>query len=128
MKKLYIVHGWTYKPEPWEEVIEKLKAKGLDAVLLRVPGLGTKSDEVYTIQDYVEWAAKNIPKGSVALGHSNGGRILLNMLNIKGDDYLSGLILLDSAGIYEPSMPTRKNLAICNSVVIIFQFNIFHCP
>ena len=106
MNKLYIIHGWTYKPEPWEEVIAELKKDKIDAELLRVPGLGTKSDEVYTIDDYAEWAAKQIPKGSIALGHSNGGRILLNMLERKGSDYLSGLILFDSAGIYEPS---RKN-------------------
>ena len=104
MKKLYIVHGWTYKPEPWEEVITALEKKGVKAELLRVPGLGTKSSKVFTIDDYVEWATENIPKGSIALGHSNGGRILLNMLAQKGDDYLSSLILLDSAGIYEASM------------------------
>jgi pimeloyl-ACP methyl ester carboxylesterase len=100
---LYIIHGWTYKPEPWEEVIKKLKKYKIEAKLLRVPGLGTKSDDVYSIDDYVEWATKNIPKGSIALGHSNGGRILLNMLSRNGSDYLAGLILLDSAGIYEPS-------------------------
>ena len=104
MKKLYIIHGWTYKPEPWEEVIAELKKDQIDAELLRVPGLGTKSDKVYTIDDYAKWAAKQIPKGSIALGHSNGGRILLNMLKRKGSDYLGGLILFDSAGIYEPSL------------------------
>ncbi len=103
-QKLYIIHGWTYKPEPWKEVIAELKQKHkIDAELLRVPGLGTKSDEIYTIDDYAKWAAKQIPKGSIALGHSNGGRILLNMLCQNGSDYLKGLILLDSAGIYEPS-------------------------
>lgn len=104
-QKLYIIHGWTYKPEPWKEVIAELKQKHkIDAELLRVPGLGTKSDEIYTIDDYAKWAAKQIPKGSIALGHSNGGRILLNMLCQNGSDYLKGLILLDSAGIYEPSL------------------------
>ena len=104
-QKLYIIHGWTYKPEPWKEVIAELKQKyKIDAELLRVPGLGTKSDEIYTIDDYAKWAAKQIPKGSIALGHSNGGRILLNMLCQNGSDYLKGLILLDSAGIYEPSL------------------------
>ena len=104
-QKLYIIHGWTYKPEPWKEVIAELKQKHkIDAELLRVPGLGTKSDEIYTIDDYVKWATKQIPKGSIALGHSNGGRILLNMLCQNGSDYLKGLILLDSAGIYEPSL------------------------
>ena len=104
MTKLYIIHGWTYKPEPWEEVIKELKTLGVDAELLRVPGLGTASTDVYTIEDYAKWAAKKIPKGALALGHSNGGRILLNMLNEQGSDYLRGLILLDSAGIYEESM------------------------
>ena len=107
MQKLYIIHGWTYKPEPWEEVIKELKNKyQIEAELLRVPGLGTKSDKVFTIDDYVAWATKHIPKGSIALGHSNGGRILLNLLEKNGSDYLKGLILFDSAGIYEPS---RKN-------------------
>lgn len=105
-KKLYIIHGWTYKPEPWHEVIEHLKEQGIDAELLRVPGLGTKSDKVFTIEDYAKWAKEHIPKGSIALGHSNGGRILLNMLESQGSDYLSGLILLDSAGIYERSNRT----------------------
>ena len=100
--KLYILHGWTYKPEPWLEVIEDLKAQGIEAELLRVPGLGKPSKKVYTIEDYVEWAKEQLPKGSIALGHSNGGRILLNLLS-KEPDYLKGIILLDSAGYYEKS-------------------------
>ena len=104
MQKLCIVHGWTYKPEPWEEVIDELKKAKIDAELLRVPGLGTQSDDVFSIDDYVKWAAAHIPKGSIALGHSNGGRILLNLLQQKGSDYLGGLILFDAAGIYEPSL------------------------
>ena len=102
MMKLYILHGWTYKPEPWLEVIENLKAQGIEAELLRVPGLGKPSKKVYTIEDYVEWAKEQLPKGSIALGHSNGGRILLNLLS-KEPDYLKGIILLDSAGYYEKS-------------------------
>ncbi len=100
MKKLYIIHGWTYRPEPWHEVIAELKKLGVEAELLRVPGLGTKSDKVFTIEDYVKWAREKLPKGSYALGHSNGGRILLNLLE-KEPDYLSGVILLDSAGVWE---------------------------
>ena len=100
--KLYILHGWTYKPEPWLEVIKDLKAQGIEAELLRVPGLGKPSKKVYTIEDYVEWAKEQLPKGSIALGHSNGGRILLNLLS-KEPNYLKGIILLDSAGYYEKS-------------------------
>lgn len=98
--KLYIIHGWTYKPEPWHEVIAELRKLGVDAELLKVPGLGMKSEKVFTIEDYVKWAREKLPKGSYALGHSNGGRILLNLL--KDDpQYLKGIILLDSAGIWE---------------------------
>ena len=102
MAKLYIIHGWTYKPEPWLEVIKELKKLGVEAELLRVPGLGTKSDKIYTIDDYVKWAREKLPKGSIALGHSNGGRILLNLLS-EEPDYLEGIILLDAAGVREKS-------------------------
>lgn len=102
MQKLYIIHGWTYKPEPWLEVIKDLKKQGIDAELLRVPGLGKPSKKSYTIEDYVAWAKENLPKGSIALGHSNGGRILLNLLSAE-PDYLKGIILLDAAGYYEKS-------------------------
>ncbi len=106
MQKLYIIHGWTYRPEPWHDVIKDLKKLGVDAELLRVPGLGTKSEKSYTMDDYVEWAKNKLPKGSIALGHSNGGRILLNMLS-RDPDYLKGVILLDAAGVWEKS--ARRN-------------------
>lgn len=106
--KLYILHGWTYKPEPWLEVIKDLKALGIEAELLRVPGLGKPSKKVYAIEDYVKWAKEQLPKGSIALGHSNGGRILLNLLS-KEPDYLKGIILLDSAGYYEKS--TKRDVS-----------------
>ncbi len=98
--KLYIIHGWTYRPEPWHDVINELKKLGVDAELLRVPGLGTKSEKTFTIEDYAKWAREKLPKGGYALGHSNGGRILLNLLQDE-PDYLKGIILLDSAGIWE---------------------------
>lgn len=101
-KKLYIIHGWTYRPEPWHEVIKDLKELGVDAELLRVPGLGTKSSKVFTLDDYEKWAREKLPKGSYALGHSNGGRILLKLLS-NDPTYLKGVILLDSAGVWEDS-------------------------
>ena len=54
MKKLYIVHGWTYDLSKWTELVGKLSTSGFEAVQLKVPGLTTKSDKVYTIDDYVE--------------------------------------------------------------------------
>ncbi|MDR3298265.1 MAG: alpha/beta hydrolase [Candidatus Nomurabacteria bacterium] len=102
MKKLYIIHGWTYDVSPWEEVAKYLKEIGVSVELLRVPGLGEPSKKVWDIQKYVAWADENIADGAVVLGHSNGGRILLNLLVAKPEK-LSGVILLDAAGVYEKS-------------------------
>lgn len=102
MADLYIIHGWTYTVEPWKNTLAMLHDNGISVKMLHVPGLTEKSDKVFTIEDYVEWADKNIPDGAIALGHSNGGRILLNLC-AKNPEKLKYLILLDAAGIYEPS-------------------------
>jgi len=102
IKTLYIIHGWTYTTEPWTKTIAFLKEAGVKVEMLNVPGLTTNSKKVWTIEGYAAWANQNIPDGAVALGHSNGGRILLNLLSEKPEK-LKHLILLDSAGIYEDS-------------------------
>ena len=102
MADLYIIHGWTYTVEPWKNTLKILRDKGISVKMLHVPGLTEPSKEVYTIEDYRKWADREIPDGALALGHSNGGRILLNLCASKPDK-LRHLILLDSAGIYEPT-------------------------
>ena len=104
---LYIIHGWTYNVEPWEKTLELLYKQGLEVKMLHVPGLTTKTKKVFTIEDYMKWADREIPDGAIALGHSNGGRILLNLAAARPEK-LKNLILLDSAGIYEPSV--RKKI------------------
>lgn len=106
MADLYIIHGWTYTVEPWKHTLQIMREKGVSVKMLRVPGLTEESKKEFTIDDYVKWADREIPDGAVALGHSNGGRILLNLCSIKPKK-LKNLILLDSAGIYEPSLKKR---------------------
>lgn len=103
---LYIVHGWTYTVEPWAETLEILRKNGVKVKMLNVPGLTAESDKVFDIDDYVKWADEAIPDGAVALGHSNGGRILLNLCKEKPGK-LKYLILLDSAGIYETTLKKK---------------------
>ena len=109
---LYIIHGWTYTVEPWTTTLSLLEKSGLKVKMLHVPGLTNPSEKVYTVDDYAKWADSEIPDGAVALGHSNGGRILLNLC-AKKPEKLSRLILLDAAGIYEmtPKKRTVKALA-----------------
>lgn len=102
MADLYVIHGWTYTVEPWRTTFALLRKNDISVKMLKVPGLTEKSDKVFDIKDYVKWADKEIPDGAVALGHSNGGRILLNLCAEKPDK-LKHLILLDAAGVYEPS-------------------------
>lgn len=107
MADLYIIHGWTYTIKPWQKTLELLRESGISVKMLCVPGLTEESEKVFTIDDYVKWADQNIPDGAIALGHSNGGRILLNLC-AKKPEKLKYLILLDAAGVYEPS--TRKKI------------------
>lgn len=106
MADLYIIHGWTYTVEPWKKTLEILRENSIDVKMLHVPGLTEESKKVFTIDDYVKWADQNIPDGAVALGHSNGGRILLNLC-AKKPEKLKYLILLDSAGVYEPTVKKK---------------------
>lgn len=106
MADLYIIHGWTYTVEPWRKTLEILREQGISVKMLKVPGLTEESKKVFTIEDYVKWANKEIPDGAIALGHSNGGRILLNLC-AKKPEKLKYLILLDSAGIYEPTLKKK---------------------
>ena len=99
---LYIIHGWTYTVEPWARTLEILAENGIKVEMLHVPGLTSPSDKVWTVEDYAEWADEMIPSGAVALGHSNGGRILLNLC-AEDSEKLKYLILLDAAGVYEVS-------------------------
>lgn len=103
MADLYIVHGWTYTVKPWEKTLKILRDGGVSVKMLHVPGLTEESKKVFTVEDYAKWADREIPDGAVALGHSNGGRILLNLC-AKKPEKLKYLILLDSAGVYEPSL------------------------
>lgn len=104
---LYIVHGWTYTVEPWKATLRILAKNGIRVKMLNVPGLTSPSKKIFTVEDYVKWADREIPDGAIVLGHSNGGRILLNLCATKPDK-LKYLILMDAAGIYEPS--TKKRL------------------
>lgn len=104
---LYIIHGWSYTIEPWRTTLGFLRKSGLRVKLLKVPGLTEPSKKVFTIDDYVKWADAEIPDGAIVLGHSNGGRIMLNLCS-KKPNKVKYLILLDSAGVYEPS--TKKKI------------------
>ena len=99
-KTLYIIHGWAYSIEPWADTVAALEKSGVIVKQLRVPGLTTKSDQIYTIDDYITWLEQELAgtEKPIVLGHSNGGRIAMHYLE-KYPQSFSHLLLLDSAGI-----------------------------
>ncbi len=113
MRTIYIVHGWTYNLEKWAAAVNELKKRGINPVILKVPGLTTDSDKVWDINSYVEWLRDQIDgKGPVVLlGHSNGGRIALNFAN-KYPGLVQTLILVDSAGVYNDKASMQMKRAV----------------
>lgn len=107
MKKVIIFHGWTYSLEKWQVFLELLRRKGIEPIMPNVPGLTSKNDKVWDIENYINWLKEIVDKekGKVILiGHSNGGRIAANFA-IKYPEKISKLILIDSAGIYHNELP-----------------------
>lgn len=113
MKKIYIVHGWTYKLDKWQNFLQSAKPAGIDPVMLHVPGLTTDDERVFGMDDYVAWLHRALQKEKgerIVLAHSNGGRIALHYL-AKYPTGIDKLILIDSAGT-QPSYAQLKKRQI----------------
>lgn len=109
MKKIFILPGWTYSVDKWQEFSDYLKSKGVDPWIINIPGLTEKTDRVWTLANYVEWLKKKLgpeKEKIVLMGHSNGGRLALAFA-AQYPERLKYLILIDSAGIYHRERPLR---------------------
>ncbi len=106
--KVYIIHGWSYSIEKWDELVTILKKKGIDAKVLKVPGLIYPIEKPWTINDYVSWLSRELKneKEVVLVGHSNGGRIAMAFVKKHANKVLR-LILIDSAGVYHNNLPIK---------------------
>lgn len=113
MKKLFIVHGWTYDTEKWEPFLKQLKVFGIQGVILNVPGLTGAIKNSWDINNYVEWLHEKLADESEInlLGHSNGGRIILSYV-LKYPKRIRKIVLVDSAGIYHNEIPIRTKRII----------------
>jgi len=109
MKKVLILHGWTYSKEKWGEFNNLLKEEGIEIIFPNVPGLTESLDKPWVLNDYVDWLKKIVDKEKdkiILIGHSNGGRIALAFGSLYPEK-LEKLILIDSAGIYHNELPIR---------------------
>jgi len=138
--KIYILHGWTYSTEKWQPFVSTLKEHGIDTKIVKIPGLTAPLDRVWDLEDYITWLKKSLdndlpaPSGLssgsktgrqekkvILLGHSNGGRIILNFA-AKYPEIVRQLILIDSAGIYHNELPIRIKRSVFGTAAKVGKF------
>lgn len=108
-KKIYILHGWAYSTEKWKPFLEELGNADIEVVMLKIPGLTAPLNEVWDINNYIDWLDKILRKEKdkvVLLGHSNGGLISLSY-SLKYPEKVGKLFLIDSTGIYHKEIYIR---------------------
>lgn len=121
MKKIYIVHGWTYTLERWYPLIDSLKQDGFEPVLLKVPGLSAPLEKPWRLENYVQWLKEQLAKESepvILIGHSNGGRISL-AFSARYPQKVKQLILISSAGIAQKNIVDRARKFVFKQAAII---------
>lgn len=121
MKKVFILHGWTYSTEKWSPFIKLLENVGFDVKLLKIPGLTAKIDRPWTLDDYVRWLREILNKNKdrrIVIGHSNGGRIALALAS-KYPKLISNLVLINSAGIHHDNITLRIKRAVFKQIAKI---------
>ena len=108
VKKIFILHGWTYTTDKWTDSVLRLNNAGYEVRILPVPGLTGAIDSVWTLDDYIGWLDKQLRAEvrPILIGHSNGGRIALAFA-ARYPDKLGKLILVASAGIYHNELSLR---------------------
>jgi pimeloyl-ACP methyl ester carboxylesterase len=111
---LFILHGWSIEKngqDKWLPFIAELKKVGLNPQFLALPGLQSPLNEVWNLDNYVEWVTDKLPNQPVVLlGHSFGGQIAIR-LAARHPEKVSQLILIDSAGLRDHAvLPTAKRV------------------
>ncbi len=115
-QKILILHGWGSNSERWQRVKELLEEKGIEALVLDLPGFGRNPSpqRPWSRADYINWIfqkvkEKNWEKFNL-LGHSFGGGLAVKMATNpspfkKGGD-IEKLILCAPAVIKRKSIKT----------------------
>jgi len=121
MKKVIILHGWAKTLDKWQKLLNALDEKEIKSDLLTIPGLTSKLEKAWNMEDYVKWFKNIIEKEKekiILIGHSNGGRIAIAFTN-QYPEKVEKLILIDSAGIYHNELPLRIKRIVFKTIAKI---------
>lgn len=99
-----LLHGWAAPIEVYRRVIDELSPR-YRVIAPQMPGSGNSAEPktAMSIEDYAafvaEFCAKLGVKKAILMGHSNGGRIIFQMLSGDCPIECPKVVLIDSAGI-----------------------------
>lgn len=110
-KHLLILPGWGSNSERWQKVKELLEKKGMEVLILDLPGFGRTSSpqEPWGRNDYINWIFRKVSEKKWQkfnlLGHSFGGGIAVKIA-ANSSEKINKLILCAPAIIKRKSIKT----------------------
>lgn len=120
--RIWVLHGWALGPgneQKWQPFFAELKAVGISATFLPLPGLDTDLNEVWTLDEYVNWLATQLPDEPVILlGHSFGGQLAIRFAALY-PERVNQLLLLAPAGIIDRSLKAQVKRAVFKGLATV---------
>src|SRR5271170_4351777 len=74
--RFVLVHGAMHGAWCRDRLVPELAALGYEAVVVDLPGHGTRRNEVATLESYVNALAGVVEQDDVLVGHSMGGTVI----------------------------------------------------
>jgi len=131
---LLILHGWGSNSERWQRVKELLEKKGIEVLVLDLPGFGKtlSPQKAWSRDDYINWIFQKVKERNWQkfnlLGHSFGGGLAVKIA-ATFPERIEKLILLSPAIIQRKSIKTYLFYYISYLGKKVFSlpgFKIFH--
>lgn len=101
---LLFLHGWRSESAVWSHIMSKMSEMGYNCIALDMPGFG-KSEvpkDIFNTDRYAETVEAFIEKigakDLIGIGHSYGGRVLMN-ISINKKFEFKKIVLVDSSGV-----------------------------
>ena len=103
--EVLLLHGWAAPAETYRLIIDHLKSR-CRVVAPDLPGFGGSEEPgaPWSADDYADFVLRFAQAAKlsspVLIGHSNGGRIIIKLMNREGLPFaVPKIVLMDSAGI-----------------------------
>ena len=113
-KTVLIIPGWGTTINTYNTLIDSISSYA-DIYCLDMPGYGESEEpkEVWDLNKYVDFILEFIESQGIKeidlIGHSNGGRIIIRMMNRKALKFnVDKIILIGSAGIVHEKSTKQK--------------------